>query len=140
MVMKQRKLMNVEEKLNKLEESVTSLEKTLYGYKIGIVILGVCISLFAYYNWIEIPKKIEDAIAKKIGEDTQNKIASALKKAEKLNSGDDYIKLGDVISLETVNFPNYFIRHQNSNVKITTIQSDLDKKDSSFIVSVPNAR
>jgi len=134
--------MNVEEKLNKLEESVTSLERTLYGYKIGIVILGVCISLFAYYNWIEIPKKVEDAIAKKIGEDTQKRIASALKKADELNSAGDYVKLGDEISLVPVNFPKYFIRHQNGIVKITTIQpdSDLDKKDSSFIVSAPNAR
>jgi len=140
--MQQRNIMNVEEKLNKLEESVTSLERTLYGYKIGIVILGVCISLFAYYNWIEIPKKVEDAIAKKIGEDTQKRIASALKKADELNSAGDYVKLGDEISLVPVNFPKYFIRHQNGIVKITTIQpdSDLDKKDSSFIVSAPNAR
>lgn len=134
--------MNVEEKINKLEESVTSLERTLYGYKIGFVILGVCISLFAYYNWIEIPKKVEDAIAKKIGEDTQNRIASALKKANELNSAGDYVKLGDEISFESVNFSKYFIRHQNGVVKITTIQSDsdLDKKDSSFIVSAPNYR
>lgn len=38
----------------------------------------------------------------------------------------------DTYSLESYNYPGYYIRHQNYIGKITRIQSELDRKDSTF--------
>jgi Alpha-L-arabinofuranosidase B (ABFB) domain len=39
---------------------------------------------------------------------------------------------GQAVQLQSINFPDHFIRHQNSLASATTITSDLDKLDSSF--------
>jgi hypothetical protein len=43
------------------------------------------------------------------------------------------LKLNVATSLESANYPDYYIRHQNSLGRITHIDSDLDQQDSRFI-------
>lgn len=43
-------------------------------------------------------------------------------------------QIGSTIVLQSVNYPDHYIRHQGYRGKITPIQSDLDNRDRSFVV------
>jgi hypothetical protein len=44
------------------------------------------------------------------------------------------LQQGSTVALQSLNYPNLFVRHQNFFVNLTTVSSNLDREDSAFVV------
>ena len=69
----------MEDQIEELKQRVIELEKKIHGYKVGALVFGLAISMFLFFQWTEIPKKIDEELGKEVRAEIEKAAVEARK-------------------------------------------------------------
>lgn len=120
----------MDEKTDQLKVHINKLDKQLHGYKVGIVIFGLAISIFLYFQWTQIPKKVEEAINAELTHEVRTKISEAAKEADSILSAKSKVPYFGTTGAGTTNWTVY----DSKTVKVEVDTSSFNFKEAPLYV------